>query len=110
MELKIEGVSKTYPNGVQALKDVTLTIPAGMYGLLGPNGAGTSTLMRILATLLSTFHVNKYVDNRRSGSGILRYSFGLCLVLETITSIYIAKAIAPLVFLTVGILKCFSEI
>ena len=51
MELKIEGVSKTYPNGVQALNDVTLTIPAGMYGLLGPNGAGKSTLMRILATL-----------------------------------------------------------
>jgi ABC-type multidrug transport system ATPase subunit len=36
---------------VQALRDVTLTIPAGMYGLLGPNGAGKSTLMRILATL-----------------------------------------------------------
>jgi ABC-type multidrug transport system ATPase subunit len=51
MELLIRGVSKTYPNGVQALKDVTLTIPAGMYGLLGPNGAGKSTLMRILATL-----------------------------------------------------------
>ena len=51
MELRIRGVSKTYSNGVQALKDVTLTIPAGMYGLLGPNGAGKSTLMRILATL-----------------------------------------------------------
>ena len=51
MELRIRGVSKRYPNGVQALKDVTLTIPAGMYGLLGPNGAGKSTLMRILATL-----------------------------------------------------------
>jgi ABC-2 type transport system ATP-binding protein len=51
MKLRIEGVSKTYPNGVQALKDVSLTIPAGMYGLLGPNGAGKSTLMRILATL-----------------------------------------------------------
>ena len=36
---------------MQALKDMTLTIPAGMYGLLGPNGAGKSTLMRILATL-----------------------------------------------------------
>ena len=36
---------------MQALKNVTLTIPAGMYGLLGPNGAGKSTLMRILATL-----------------------------------------------------------
>src|SRR4026209_766152 len=51
MALTSEGVSKAYPNGVQALKDVTLTIPAGMYGLLGPNGAGKSTLMRILATL-----------------------------------------------------------
>src|SRR5690349_19998674 len=51
MQLDIRGVSKSYPNGVQALKDVTLSIPAGMYGLLGPNGAGKSTLMRILATL-----------------------------------------------------------
>jgi ABC-type phosphate/phosphonate transport system ATPase subunit len=31
MELQIRGVSKTYANGVRALKDVTLTIPAGMY-------------------------------------------------------------------------------
>jgi ABC-2 type transport system ATP-binding protein len=51
MELQIRNLSKTYANGVQALKHVTLTIPAGMYGLLGPNGAGKSTLMRILATL-----------------------------------------------------------
>ena len=51
LELQIRGVSKTYANGVHALKDVTLTIPAGMYGLLGPNGAGKSTLMRMLATL-----------------------------------------------------------
>jgi len=51
MELQIRGVSKTYPKGVQALRDVTLTIPAGMYGLLGPNGAGKSTLMRMIATL-----------------------------------------------------------
>ena len=51
MELQIRAISKTYPNGVRALKDVSLTIPAGMYGLLGPNGAGKSTLMRILATL-----------------------------------------------------------
>ena len=49
--LVIQNVSKTYPNGVQALKEVSLTIPPGMYGLLGPNGAGKSTLMRILATL-----------------------------------------------------------
>lgn len=54
MALHIRGVSKTYSNGVQALKDVTLTIPVGMYGLLGPNGAGKSTLMRVIATLQET--------------------------------------------------------
>ena len=51
MELHLRHVSKTYANGVQALKDVSLTIPAGLYGLLGPRGAGKSTLMRVLATL-----------------------------------------------------------
>ncbi len=51
MELKLEGVSKKYPNGVQALNDVTLTVPRGMFGLLGPNGAGKSTLMRCVSTL-----------------------------------------------------------
>ena len=51
MQLEITNLSKTYANGVQALKNITLTIPNGMYGLLGPNGAGKSTLMRILATL-----------------------------------------------------------
>ena len=51
MHLAIRGVSKTYPNGVRALCDVTLDIPSGMYGLLGPNGAGKSTLMRTIATL-----------------------------------------------------------
>jgi ABC-2 type transport system ATP-binding protein len=50
-ELRIEGLSKTYANGVRALQDVTLTIPTGMFGLLGPNGAGKSTLMRTIATL-----------------------------------------------------------
>jgi ABC-2 type transport system ATP-binding protein len=49
--LVITGLSKTYPNGVRALHDVSLTIPTGMFGLLGPNGAGKSTLMRTVATL-----------------------------------------------------------
>ncbi len=51
MQLTIRDLSKTYSNGVQALKDVSLDIPTGMYGLLGPNGAGKSTLMRTIATL-----------------------------------------------------------
>ena len=86
MELKIEGVSKTYANGVQALKDVTLTIPAGMYGLLGPNGAGKSTLMRILATLqepdegsvrLGEIDVVNQKDAVRRTLGYLPQEFGV---------------------------------
>lgn len=86
MELQIRGVSKTYANGVQALKDVTLTIPVGMYGLLGPNGAGKSTLMRMLATLqapdagsirLGTIDVLKQQDDVRQTLGYLPQGFGL---------------------------------
>ena len=50
--LKITGLTKTYPSGVQALRGISLDIPSGMFGLLGPNGAGKTTLMKILATLL----------------------------------------------------------
>ena len=49
--LTINGLSKTYDNGVKALDDVNLEIPKGMFGLLGPNGAGKSSLMRTIATL-----------------------------------------------------------
>ncbi len=49
--LRIDGVSKTYPGGVRALSNVSLDVPAGMFGLLGPNGAGKTTLMRAVATL-----------------------------------------------------------
>src|SRR5688572_1262210 len=51
MQLVIRDLSKTYANGTQALKHVSLDIPQGMFGLLGRNGAGKSTLMRIIATL-----------------------------------------------------------
>src|ERR1700754_394239 len=51
MELKIENVTKQYPNGVKALNNINLTIEHGMFGMLGPNGAGKSSLMRTVATL-----------------------------------------------------------
>lgn len=49
--LTIRQLSKTYPNGVRALSEVSLDIPRGLFGLLGPNGAGKSSLMRTIATL-----------------------------------------------------------
>ena len=51
MSLEIRGISKRYPNGVQALNNLSLSIGNNMFGLLGPNGAGKSTLMRTIATL-----------------------------------------------------------
>jgi ABC-2 type transport system ATP-binding protein len=51
MALRIDNLALTYANGVQALHDVSLNVPPGLFGLLGPNGAGKSTLMRTLATL-----------------------------------------------------------
>ena len=51
MNIQITGLSKIYPNGHAALKDVNLAIGSGMFGLLGPNGAGKSSFMRILVTL-----------------------------------------------------------
>ena len=86
MELVINGLSKTYSNGVQALKNVTLTIPTGMFGLLGPNGAGKSTLMRTLATLqdadagsvrLGDIDVLKDKDAVRRQLGYLPQEFGV---------------------------------
>jgi len=50
--LRINGLTKTYSGGVQALKHIDLDVPSGMFGLLGPNGSGKTTLMKILATLL----------------------------------------------------------
>ena len=85
MDLQIRGVSKTYANAVRALKDVTLTIPAGMYGLLGPNGAGKSTLMRMVATLqepdtgtitLGGIDVVRQKDEVRKTLGYLPQEFG----------------------------------
>jgi ABC-2 type transport system ATP-binding protein len=63
LALKIENLSKTYNNGVQALKNIDLAVPAGMFGLLGPNGAGKSTLMRTIATLQDPDRGNIFLGN-----------------------------------------------
>jgi ABC-2 type transport system ATP-binding protein len=86
MQLKISGLSKTYPNGVQALKNINLTINNGLFGLLGPNGAGKSSLMRTIATLqeadsgsvfLDDLDVLKRKDDVRQVLGYLPQEFGV---------------------------------
>ena len=86
MQLEIRDLSKTYPNGVKALKGISLDIPRGMFGLLGPNGAGKSTLMRTIATLqdpdagtikLGDIDVLRDKDGVRRVLGYLPQDFGV---------------------------------
>jgi ABC-type multidrug transport system ATPase subunit len=86
MQLEIRDLSKRYPNGVQALAGVSLSIAPGMFGLLGPNGAGKSTLMRTLATLqeadsgsakLDDIDVLRDKDRVRRLLGYLPQEFGV---------------------------------
>lgn len=86
ISLSIRNVSKTYANGVQALNNINLYIPPGMYGLLGPNGAGKSTLMRTLATLqepdggsihLGEIDVLRQKEEVRQTLGYLPQEFGV---------------------------------
>ena len=51
MNIKIQDLTKVYPDGHKALNGLNLNIEPGMFGLLGPNGAGKTTLMRIMTLL-----------------------------------------------------------
>ena len=84
--LKINNLTKTYPNGVKALNGINLEITNGMFGLLGPNGAGKSTLMRNKAQLqelssgsscLNDIDIIKQADEIRKQLGYLPQEFGV---------------------------------
>ena len=84
--LKINNLTKTYPNGVKALDGINLEITNGMFGLLGPNGAGKSSLMRTLASLqeadsgvatLGDIDIIKQPEELRKVLGYLPQEFGV---------------------------------
>ena len=87
MEINIQNVSMTYPNGKQALKDFSLELRApSLIGLLGPNGAGKSTLMKLLVASLLPSSGSIQVDGLplakterllKSQLGYLPQEFGL---------------------------------
>src|SRR5690606_398381 len=92
--LIIQNLSKTYSNGVKALRGVSLDIPTGMFGLLGPNGAGKSTLMRTIATLqdpdqgvirLGNIDVLRDKDAVRRVLGYLPQDFGVYPNVDAVT-------------------------
>ncbi len=106
MALRITGLSKTYPNGVRALKDLSLNVGNNMFGLLGPNGAGKSSLMRTIATLqdpdsgsidLDGIDVLKQKNEVRKILGYLPQEFGVypkMSALEMLHHLAILKGIA----------------
>ena len=51
--IEVEGLTKKYKNGKEALRGLRFTVETGkIFGLLGPNGAGKSTTMSILTTMI----------------------------------------------------------
>ena len=81
MEINIQNVNMTYPNGKQALKGLNLRLNSpSLVGLLGPNGAGKSTLMKLLVAALTPTSGSIMVDgaplhqNERSS----RRSWAIC--------------------------------
>ncbi len=100
MALTITNLSKTYPNGVRALKNVSLTVGNGMFGLLGPNGAGKSSLMRTVATLqdpdsgaieLDGIDVLKQKNDVRKVLGYLPQEFGVYPKMSAIDMLTISR-------------------
>ncbi len=87
MEINIQNVSETYPNGKQALKNFSLDLRSpSLVGLLGPNGAGKSTLMKLLVAALLPTEGSILVDGQplakrerqlKAGLGYLPQDFGL---------------------------------
>lgn len=104
--LHIRSLSHTYANGTQALVDVTLDIPHGMFGLLGPNGAGKSTLMRCIATLqdpsegdihFGDIDARRQPDALRAVLGYLPQDFGVyprVSALELLDHLAVLKGVA----------------
>jgi ABC-2 type transport system ATP-binding protein len=106
MALRITALSKTYPNGVRALKNLSLNVGNNMFGLLGPNGAGKSSLMRTIATLqdpdsgsidLDGIDVLKQKNEVRKILGYLPQEFGVypkMSALEMLHHLAVLKGIA----------------
>ena len=92
MDIEITGLSKIYPNGHAAIRNVNLSIGSGMFGLLGPNGAGKSSFMRILVTaqkstsgtiLMDGMEINQHRHALRKVIGYLPQDFTFFSKLKT---------------------------
>ena len=64
-EISVRGLSKVYPNGVVAIRDVHLEVADGEFlVLVGPSGCGKSTLLRMIAGLEEVTAGSLFIDGR----------------------------------------------
>jgi phosphonate transport system ATP-binding protein len=62
--LRIEGLSKTYPNGTRALRGVSLEVPTGQFvAIIGLSGSGKSTLLRCINRLIEPTSGRVWLDD-----------------------------------------------
>lgn len=65
-EIRLEHIAKRYDNGFEAVKELSLCLPAGSFTvLLGPSGCGKTTTLRMIAGLETISSGNLYFDNER---------------------------------------------
>ncbi len=99
--IQIKNLSKQYPNGVQALKDVSFYVKQGdFFALLGKNGAGKSTLISILCSivkktsgtiLINNFDLEKNPSLAKKQLGVVPQEFNFS-IFETIETILLQQA------------------
>ncbi|MEK7602391.1 MAG: ABC transporter ATP-binding protein [Patescibacteria group bacterium] len=99
--INIEGVTKVYSSGTEALKGVTLAIEQGeFFGLLGPNGAGKSTLISIASGLtlktagtvsIAGISIDEDPDKAKSFIGLVPQEFNFN-IFEKVENIVVDQA------------------
>ena len=101
LALEIRSLHKIYPNGVQALKGIDLSVEEGDFiGLLGPNGAGKSTVISITnsLTLKTSGDVRIYGDDLVNNPSLAKSHIGVvpqefnCGIFEKVKDIVINQA------------------
>ena len=91
--LELRDIRKTWPDGKEALRGVSLALSSGMFGLLGPNGAGKTTLLSVIVLAVQPSGGELLYDGldarRGSDRGRIRASIG-----------YLPQEFAPIAQLT----------
>lgn len=101
LALNIEGLTKVYKNGVEAVKGVDLQVYEGdFFALLGPNGAGKSTTIGVISSLVNKtkglvevfgHNIDSDLEAAKSQLGLVPQEFNFSQF-ETLTQILVNQA------------------